>query len=295
MKQSNPTCERSLAAISATGLLYKLCGSSQPSILQGSDGAVYVVKFNGFPGRQSLANEVVGTELIRLMGLPTPDWVPIELSSNFIDENPGLWFSNGGRNIKPQPGLHFGSRLIEATEDQCTYQIIPHSWINKIENRADFLGVLVLDLWANNCDRRQAVFLSDAQSQLHASFIDNDFMFGGKFGSDITCPRRAMVHDLDVYRGLWDPQIVQEWVHKLDGIGEGAIRRIVGSVPDGWASEQMLLEITEQLRSRRAILSCLLNDAENVLSSGYSVKYHKARYATEPGSFHIAPILPALP
>ena len=92
-----------------------------------------------------------------------------------------------------------------------------------------------------------------------------------------------MVHDLEVYRGLWDLQIVKEWLLKLDKIGEDAILRIVRSVPDGWANEQMRREITEQLRSRRTILSCLLNDTENVLSSGYSVKYHKTRYATEPG------------
>jgi len=283
------------AAVPAASFLYKLCGSSQPSILQGEDGAFYVVKFSGFPGSQALINEVIGTELIRHMELPTPDWVPIALSNDFIERNPGLWFRTEGSTIKPLPGLHFGSRLIEAHGEQRTYQMIPHSWIERIENRPDFVGMLILDLWANNCDRRQAVFLSDEQNRLHASFIDNDFMFGGKFGFDITCPRRAMVHDLDIYRGLWDFQIVKEWLHKVDGIGEAAIRRIVSSVPDGWANEQMLREITEQLRSRRAILSCLLNDAENVLNSGYSLKYEKARYATEPSPFRVASVLSSLP
>ena len=295
MSHSGSDDEKVCAAVPAATFLYKLSGSSQPSIFQGEDGAFYVVKFSGFPGSQALINEVIGTELIRHMELPTPDWVPIALSNDFIERNPGLWFRTEGSTIKPLPGLHFGSRLIEAHGEQRTYQMIPHSWIERIENRPDFVGMLILDLWANNCDRRQAVFLSDEQNRLHASFIDNDFMFGGKFGFEITCPRRAMVHDLDVYRGLWNLPSVKGWVHELDGIGEDAIRRIVSSVPDGWANEQMFREITEQLRSRRAILSCLLNDAENVLSSGYSVKYHKTRYATEPGSFHVAPILTALP
>jgi hypothetical protein len=61
--------------------------------------------------------------------------------------------------------------------------MIPHSWIERIENRADFVGVLILDLWANNCDRRQVVFLSDDNDRLHASFIDNDYLFWGKVQS----------------------------------------------------------------------------------------------------------------
>ena len=283
------------AAVPAASFLYKLCGSSQPSILQGEDGAFYVVKFRGFPGHQSLINEVIGTELIRCMGLPAPDWAPIAISNDFIERNPGLWFCTDGSPIKPLPGLHFGSRIIEAAEEQRTYQMIPHSWIDRIDNRADFLGVLVLDLWANNCDRRQAVFLRDGQKRLHAYFIDNDFMFGGKFGFGVTCPRRAMVYDLDIYSGLWSGQAVKKWTNIVDGIGESAIRWIVNSVPDGWANEQMRRDIANQLRSRRTILPRLLNDAENVLRSGYSVKYHKTRYATEPGSFRVASILPALP
>jgi HipA-like kinase len=283
-----------LTTVSARKFFYKLCGSSQPSIIEASDGSFYVVKFNGFPGHRSLANEIMGTELIRSIGLPAPDWVAIEISDSFIDENPGLWFCKADSFIKPLPGLHFGSRLIETSEDQCTYQMIPHSWLDRIENRADFLGVLVLDLWANNCDRRQTVFLRDAQNRLHATFIDNDFMFGGKFGFEITCPRRAMVYDLDLYRGLWGKESVQKWIRIIDGIGENAIRQIAGGMPDEWADEDLRLDIVEQLIARRSMLPRLLAEAEDVLNSGYSVKYHRTRYATEPSQFRNAPIFPAL-
>ncbi|MGC2163555.1 MAG: HipA family kinase [Silvibacterium sp.] len=281
--------------VSASGFLYKLCGSSQPSIIVGSDGACYVVKCNGFPGHLSLVNEAVGTGLIRNMGLPAPDWVPIKISSDFIDKNPGLWFHKEGEVvIKPAPGLHFGSRLIEAPDEQRTYQMIPHSWIDRIENRSDFLGMLILDLWANNCDRRQAVFLCDAQNRLHANFIDNDFMFGGKFGFEITCPRRAMVYDLGVYRGLWKSESVERWLSIIDAVDENALRKILAGVPDEWAPRGVRLNILDQLMTRRAILSALLSDAENVLSTGYSIQYHRTRNATEPGQFRNAPTIPLL-
>ncbi len=109
--------------VSAVGFLYKLCGSSQPSIIQGSDGAFYVVKFNGFPGRQGLANEVVGTELIQSAGLPAPDWAAIEVSDEFMDGNRGLWFRNENCSIRPLAGIHFGSRLVEAPEDDARIRL----------------------------------------------------------------------------------------------------------------------------------------------------------------------------
>jgi len=277
--------------ISAVGFLYKLCGSSQPSIIQGSDGGFYVVKFNGFPGRQGLANEVVGTELIRSAGLPAPEWAAIEVSDEFLDENRGLWFQNENHSIRPLAGIHFGSRLIEAPDDQRTYQIIPRSWIGRITNRADFLGMLVLDLWANNCDRRQAVYLSGAKS-LHACFIDNDFMFGGKFGNDTTCPRQAMVHDLEVYRGLWNETAVRKWLRKINGIDENTIQRIVASVPSEWAYEAMRVHIFNQLTARRPMLPGLLREAEGVLGSGYSISHLRSRNATEPCQLRSASLLP---
>lgn len=278
------------SALSATAFLYKLCGTSQPSILQGSDGEYYVVKFNGFPGSQSLMNEFLGATLIGELGLPTPKWSPIEVSSTFIDENPRLWFWSEDAPIRPVPGLHFASRLIQAPDEQRTYQMIPHSWIGRIENRADFLGVLVLDLWANNCDRRQAVFLGDGTDQLRASFIDNDFMFGGKFGNDTTSPRRAMIYDLGVYQGLWHPKTVQQWLRKIEDFGADAIRRIVENVPDEWTDQYTRDKIVDQLAQRRAMLPSLLNEAEEVIRSGYSVEYHRSRNATEPSQIHVAPV-----
>lgn len=275
----------------ATGFLYKLCGSSQPSILKAADGAFYVVKFHGFPGSQGLANEVVGAELIRSLGLPGPDWAPIEVTDDFLDANPGLWFQRDDVSIRPPAGIHFGSRLIEAEGERRTYQMIPHAWIGRIENRADFLGILAVDLWANNCDRRQAVYLSDNRS-LRAYFIDNDFMFGGKFGNDITCPRRAMVHDLSVYRDLWNEDAMQQWLRKFDEFDENTIRRILASVPEEWADSNTRLNIFHQLRARRPMMPRLLNEAVSALGSGYSIKYHRSRNATEPGQFFCSPFLP---
>lgn len=278
------------ATVPAAGFVYKLRGSSQPSIIRGEDGDFYVVKSRGFPGVRGLFNEALGTELIKSLGLPTPDWVPISISEDFIDRNPGMWFQLGSAPIRPIAGMHFGSRMIQADGEQRTYQMIPHIWTKKIKNRDDFVGMLVLDLWANNCDRRQAVFLGDKQSGLQAFFIDNDFMFGGKFGFEVTCPRRAMVHDLGIYTGLWTRQRVEKWQHMVGRIDDGMIERIIGSVPAEWADTQTRLEVAAQLRVRRTLLPAMLDDAENTLKNSYTLKCDRARFATEPSPFRFAPV-----
>ena len=79
--------------------------------------------------------------------------------------------------------------------------------------------------WPDHCDPAiDCVGLQPVQLIQH-----NDFMFGGKFGFEITCPRRAMVYDLDFYRGLWSGKTVKEWSHIIDGISDNAIRRIIES------------------------------------------------------------------
>ncbi|HTV04220.1 MAG TPA: HipA family kinase [Acidobacteriaceae bacterium] len=283
MKQKYvPTRATTPAIVSARRFLYKLGGSSQPCIIEGSDDRFYVVKFYRHSGERSLMNEVVGHALIRRLGLPCPDWTPIKVSNDFIDRHPGVWFFSENAPSKPCAGFHFASRLIDAPGEQRTYQMIPHRWIDRIVNRADFLGMLVLDLWANSCDRRQAIYLLGERGFLCASFIDNDSMFGGRFGSETTCPRRAMVYDLDIYRGLRDWRAVKEWFGKIDAIDEDDIREMLASVPDEWSDGEMRRDIMSQLMSRREVLPQLLNDAENVVKYGYSLKYHRARNATEP-------------
>lgn len=295
MKQSSGSaCGVMGADVVVTTHLFKLVGSSQPSIVRGSDGRFYVIKCKRFPIDRGLMNEVVGARLIRLMGLPSTDWQMILISDEFIDRNPDLWFHNGNSSIRPTPGFQFGSHLIEAPGECRTYQMIPHSWIERIENRSDFLGMLVTDLWANSCDRRQAVFLADEENHLRATFIDNDHMFGGNLGDDLTCPRRAMVYDTSIYDNLWSPAIVKRWVEQIAEIDDNVVTRLVSEVPNEWASDEMKAGLIDLLAERRRRLKGLLNEAKEVLGSTFAIKYHRTRNATEPSLIRTPPIFTAL-
>lgn len=102
-----------------------------------------------------------------------------------------------------------------------------------------------------------------------------------------------MAYDLGIYRGLLDWRAVNRWVRKVDEMDESDVRKIVAAVPDEWSSANTRHDIMDQLISRRQILPQLLHEAEYVVKSGYSLEYHRARNATEPGQLCHTPLFTA--
>ena len=105
-----PRGGRSLFAVQH---VVKLKGTSQPSIVMASGGALYVVKFREFTGRYGLLSEVIGAELMSRIGLPVPNWEAIEFTDAFLDDHREMWYRDrsGAPGLRPEAGLHFGSRL----------------------------------------------------------------------------------------------------------------------------------------------------------------------------------------
>jgi hypothetical protein len=265
------TCPSPLAhAPAAVTHVRKLNGSSQPSIVKTTAAVPYVVKFSESTGKNGLMSEAIGSELMTLMGLPVPKWDPILFTDAFIDAHPDMWRRSdaNGTGIRPEAGPHFGSRLTLSAEPYYTYDLIPSSWIDRISNRQDFVGALLLDLWTNNCDRRQCIFLTDGSKALRAVFIDNDHMFGGYFGNEKTCPRRAMVPDANFYRGVWSDPVVDHWKRVIDAIDDRCIDSILPKIPEEWADSTALKFALNELAARRNKLDLLIADADETIASG---------------------------
>lgn len=270
---------------SAVTSLFRLNGSSQPSVIMTTGAELYVVKFLEFTGKYGLMGEVVGTELMGLMGLPTPQWAAIQVTDKFLDQHPETWYKSrpGDRGIRPESGLHFGSRLAGSAGRSRTYDLIPGSWADRVANREDFVGALLLDLWANNCDRRQCVFLkNNTGSVLRAVFIDNDHMFGGFYGDEHTCPTRTMMPDLRFYSGLWCEETVGRWRSVINGISDVDIEAILSRVPAEWADRAALDIARDQLRMRRRKLDYLIAEAQAAIGGCRGPGVCEPRYAAEP-------------
>lgn len=271
-------------AVDVAGPLFRLGGKSQPWLVKGADGHLYVLKFY-LPARgQRLMGEVLGTELFRSFGLPVPPWTYLHLSEAFLDRHSEVRLQMGGRSIRPPAGLHFGSRLMLSGDGKPGYQVIPTAWIPRVENRIDFIGALILDLWINNCDRRQAVFLRGSSvKKLSACFVDFDHAFGGSSGTEITCPRRAMVPNLAFYSGLWADDSVSQWLQKVKSTSGSEIDSFLQQVSPCGASKEDLSRARSLLLRRQNTLNALVNEASSVLRSSYSIRDYKPRNATRPG------------
>jgi hypothetical protein len=185
--------------IAVSHFLRKLRGASQPILVKASDGLLYVLKFARNPqGPNLLFNEVIGTELYKAFGLPVPEWRPLLLTDSFIDSNPACWFESIDGPIRPSAGLCFGSRFLGQPAES-VWEILPGSYFGRICNRHAFALAWMLDVCANHCDHRQALFVRLPDGRLQAVFIDHSHMFGGPRGINSPHPITPRFLDHRVY------------------------------------------------------------------------------------------------
>jgi len=214
-------------------------GGAQSSLIQAEDGNFYIVKLLGNPqGSEVLFNEALGTELIRLVGLPVSAWRAIIISNEFIDRNPALWFETAGSRLEPPlAGLCFGSRLVPANGKETLYELLPNDWFKLIGNRDDFIGMLLFDLWAHQTDNRQAVFVQDLQTRcMRATFIDQGDLFGRNARHQIHQCMNASFIDRRVYTNLDISSVMPKWENRLRAITSDVLHSLVSasSIPAEW-------------------------------------------------------------
>lgn len=261
---------KQMGHIKVTKFHYKLRGYCQSSVVEASDGLLYVLKTSGDNVPNLLFNEAFGAELFRFFELPAAKWIPLQLDDEFIQSNPEMWFKNGHHELRPVSGLHFGSRLVSPKRGVGAYQIIPSSWVPKVRNRNQFIGALALDIWTNHCDRRQAIYTRSGK-HLKATFIDNGHMFGGLEGDEMTCPRRCMNSDFAVYRGLHIHRSLERWRKRIVAADLSAIRMLAEELPLVWYSPKLLARTIASLQARRQNLGSLFREATTIVSHPYSL------------------------
>lgn len=256
--------------IKVTKVHYKLRGVCQSSVVEASDGFLYVLKTSGPKMPNLLFNEAFGSEVLSHFGLPAATWKPLKLNSEFIEAHPEMWFKSArNRSYRPIPGLHFGSRLVSSKRCAGTYQIIPSSWVTRVKNRTHFLGALAIDIWSNHCDHRQAIYTRSG-GFFKATFIDNGHMFGGPMGTEITSPRCCMTYDLAVYRGLEILRSLQGWHDRILEADLAEVRQLAEKIPSEWFSPEQLDRTLEALHLRRHKLGSLLREAGEILQNRQS-------------------------
>jgi len=166
-------------SISAVQHLRPLRGGAQSHLLKASDGACYVTKFQNNPQHiRVLANEMLATNLGRVLGLPMPRVEVIEVSGWLIEHTEELRIELGGSKIPCQSGKQLGSLYVGCESPGMTFDYLPRELLERVLNIEDFPRVLVLDKWTCNSDGRQAIFWKAPRRQRYsATFIDQGYCF----------------------------------------------------------------------------------------------------------------------
>jgi hypothetical protein len=245
--------------VEATGFLRRLRGGSQPVLLEASDGFQYVVKFrNNFQGPNLLFNEVIGTELFRMAGLPVPEWRAVAVSEKFISSTPECWLETAHGLVKPQAGIAFGSRFLEV-QDNRVFEILSGGYFSRIRSRRDFWTAWALDVLAENTDNRQALFLEGEKRWLHGFFIDHGHALGGARGLEVPFYRASRYIDPRVYPSITEADAARIEASVRD-VAPVRLAELVLQLPAAWKTPSALLRfgrLIERLGDRELVTSTI--------------------------------------
>lgn len=252
-------------------------GGSQSHLMRCSDGSYYVVKFQNNPqGTRILVNELLGTKLAALLGLPTTASATIAVSEDLIRLTPDLHFElprNGfwGR-IPCQSGLQFGSRYPGDPRKLTMLDFLSRDEILLSHNLADFLGMLVFDIWTGNTDGRQVVFgRTGVGTPYHAWMIDQGFCFNAGEWNFSGAPRKSLYVPFVVYQQVQGLESFEPWLNRLETeIGADLLVEIASVIPEEWYAfdspciERLLFDLDQRRSKVRGLLALIQKNFPHV-------------------------------
>src|SRR5437588_4195686 len=167
------------APLSAIQHVRKMRGGTQAHLMPGSDGNLYVVKFQTNPIHpRVLASELLATRLGSWLGLPMPQVGVIEVSSWLIAHSPALLVELAESRIPCSSGLQLASRYAADSAYFEVLEQLPETSFRNVINKQDIIRALAFDKWAGNCDSRQVVFARKiGQRQFQALLVDQSYCF----------------------------------------------------------------------------------------------------------------------
>lgn len=278
--------------IAARRLIRKMRGGSQAHLVEAADGHCYVVKVRNNPQhRRILVNEWIASAFLKYLGIATPEVAIVEISQEFLQENPDVYLQLGTGRQAFETGWHFGSQYPGDPARTIVYDFLPDTVLNQIENLEEFRGALVFDKWMGNADSRQAVFfrarlrewLPGSESNpkrmgLVAQMVDNGFVFDGphwRFGESAI---QGLYFRPGVYHRVQGLEDFQPWLDRVVHFPEEIVDRAVKQIPPVWleGEEGALAELLDRLMRRRGRVPDLIEAARDARGDPFP-KWEKAR------------------
>jgi len=273
--------------ITARRQIRKMRGGAQSHLLEASDGRFYIVKFQNNPQhRRILVNELVSSVFLKYLQISSADAAVVEVTSEFLKDNPGVCIELGTKKIPVSTGWQFGSLYPGDPARVAVYDFVPDTLLHKVRNLDDFLGALVFDKWASNADGRQAVFLRarvrewvPQAAEAHplamgfvAIMIDQGFVFNGPEWGFIDSPVQGLYSRKLVYDAVTSLDLFEPWLERVVHFPEEIVDQAYKKIPPEWlAGEQDQFEsMLEQLMRRRKRVPDLIRDARRAKASPFA-------------------------
>lgn len=230
-------------------------GGAQSQLMLGSDGTLWVVKFQNNPQHlRVLANELIATRLAAAVGLSVPHSDVVEVTDWLIANTPGMRVEGLRDGGKPYiAGLQFGSQFVGGLMPGQVLDYLPEPQLEEVRNLREFAGMLCIDKWTGNSNGRQAVFeRRPRERRYRASFIDQGFCFNAGEWSFPDSPLRGIYQRNLVYRHVTGWESFEPWLTRVEQMQPDVLWRIAELVPPEWyAGDVPALEcLMEQLLTR---------------------------------------------
>jgi hypothetical protein len=243
----------------------KMRGGAQSHLMRCDDDQYYVVKFQNNPqGVRILANEMLAAKLALTLGLPVSEPEVIEVSDWLVEHSPDLYIQFGSDRIPCASGLQFGSRFPCDPLRTQVFDFLPDIHLVGIQNRESFLGMLVFDKWACNCDARQSVFYREKSNSKRyvATMVDQGFCFNANEWSFPDSPVRGLYSRRLVYGDVQDLQSFQPYIDRLKHLDCGFLEDAAASIPPEWydGDTDALCGLITILTDRRSSVADMLTE-----------------------------------
>jgi hypothetical protein len=271
--------------IDACRLIRKMRGGAQAHLIEAADGNFYVVKFLNNPQhRRILVNEWIASVFLKYLGIAIPEIAMIRITEEFLASNTDVEMQLGQRRTAPVTGWHFGSRFPGNPKLQVVYDFLPDALLEKVENLADFRGVLAFDKWMGNADSRQAIFFrARVQDWLPsppadprklgfvAQMMDNGFVFEGPHWRFPESAIQGLYFRTMIYRSVRGLSDFEPWLERIRNFPEDVVDRAVKQLPPGWlqGDEVELDRLLERLLARRKRVGDLVAACRGVHSDPF--------------------------
>jgi hypothetical protein len=244
-------------AVLAVQAIRKMRGGAQSQLMLGSDGNLWVVKFQNNPQHlRVLANELMATRLAEAVGLTVPAAEVVEVTEWLVANTPGMYVELGrSERERYRPGLQFGSRFVGGLMPGQVVDYLPEPQLQEVRNLEEFAGMLCVDKWAGNCNGRQAVFARRGRERKYkATFIDQGFCFNAGEWTFPDSPLRGVYARNAVYARVTGWQNFEPWLSRLEAMEPGTLWAIAEAVPPEWYGGDLgvIERLMEQMLMRKS-------------------------------------------